>query len=78
MIPCGLANLVVVAIWVEYGDRLTNYVGLPWIWGLVVIGWIVIAASWLIFTLFDPTSIDNSPRQSLIAPDREVEEIKQN
>jgi NADH-quinone oxidoreductase subunit H len=78
MIPCGLANLVVVAVWVEYGERLTKYVGLPWIWSLVFIGWIVIAASWLVFILFDPTSADNRPRRHLIAPDREVEEIKQN
>ncbi|MGD0383228.1 MAG: NADH-quinone oxidoreductase subunit NuoH [Thermoguttaceae bacterium] len=76
MIPCGLANLVVVAVWVEYGERLTKYVGLPWIWSLVFIGWIVIVASWLVFTLFDPTGIDNLPRRSLIAPDRELEEIK--
>jgi NADH-quinone oxidoreductase subunit H len=77
MIPCGLTNLVIVAVWVEYGERLTKYVGLPWIWGLVFIGWIVIAASWLVFILFDPTSIDNRPRRSMVAPDREVEEIKQ-
>jgi len=50
---------------------------LPWILGMVFIGWIVIAASWLVFILFDPTGIDNHPRRSLIAPDREVEEIKQ-
>jgi NADH-quinone oxidoreductase subunit H len=77
MIPCGLTNLVVVAVWVEYGERLTKYFGLPWTLGLVVIGWIVIAASWLVLILFDPTGIDNRARRSLIAPDREVEEIQQ-
>jgi NADH-quinone oxidoreductase subunit H len=77
MIPCGLANLVVVAVWVEYGERLTKYVGLPWIWSLVFLDWIVLVTGWLVFTLLDPTAIDNHPRRSLIAPDREVEEIKQ-
>ena len=78
MIPCGLTNLVVVAAWVEYGGRLTKYVGLPWTWSLIFIGWIAIAASWLVFTLFDPTGIDNHPRRSMISPYRQVEEIKQN
>jgi NADH-quinone oxidoreductase subunit H len=75
MIPCGLANLIVVAVWVEYGDRLTKYVGLSPIWSMVFLGWIVLVATWLVFTLFDPTSTDNHPRRRLIAPDRQVEEI---
>ncbi|MGD0518543.1 MAG: NADH-quinone oxidoreductase subunit NuoH [Thermoguttaceae bacterium] len=77
MIPCGLANLVVVAVWVEYGERLTKYVGLPWIWSLVFLGWIVLVTTWLVFTLLDPTGMDNHPRRSLIAPDRQLEEIKE-
>jgi len=75
MIPCGLANLVVVAVWVEYGERLMKYIGLPWIWSLVFLGWIVLVTGWFVFTLFDPTRIDNHPRRSMIAPDKEVTDI---
>ncbi len=76
MIPCGLVNLIVVAVWVEYVDRLQKYAGLPPIWSLIFLGWAVLAASWLVFTLLDPTAIDNRPRRRLIAPDRQLEEIK--
>jgi NADH-quinone oxidoreductase subunit H len=75
MIPCGLANLVVVAVWMEYGDYLTKYVGLPWIWGLVLLGWILLVIGWFVFTLFDPTGMDNSPRRSMISPDSEVNDF---
>ena len=77
MIPLGMVNLVVVAVWVEYGDRLTKYVGLPQIWSMIFLGWIVLVTTWLFFTLFDPTTTDNNPRRSLITPDRQLEEIKQ-
>jgi NADH-quinone oxidoreductase subunit H len=76
MIPCGMVNLVVVAVWVEYGDRLAKYVGLPPIWSMFFFGWIVLATTWLVFTVFDPTSSDNAPRLRLIAPDRQIEEIR--
>jgi NADH-quinone oxidoreductase subunit H len=77
MIPCGLVNLVVVAVWMEYGSRLAKYIGLPPLWSMVVLGFIVLGASWLIFTLFDPTIIDNRPRRRMIAPDKQIEDIKQ-
>lgn len=76
MIPCGLTNLIVVAVWVEYGGRLTKYIGLSTMWSMVFLGWIILAATWLVFAIFDPTADDNSPRRRLITPDRQVEEIK--
>jgi NADH-quinone oxidoreductase subunit H len=75
MIPCGLVNLIVVAIWVEYGGRLAKYIGLSSMWSMVILGWIVIVITWFVFTIFDPTSSDNRPRRRLIAPDRQAEEI---
>ncbi|HEY4761837.1 MAG TPA: NADH-quinone oxidoreductase subunit NuoH [Thermoguttaceae bacterium] len=75
MIPCGLVNLVVVALWVEYGERLAKYTGLPTIWCMVALGWIILALTWFVFAWFDPTACDNRPRHRLISPDHQTEEI---
>ncbi len=75
MIPCGLVNLVVVAVWMEYGERLAIYLGTPQIWSMVFLGWIILIITGLIFTLLDPTASDNQPRRRLISPDKQTEEI---
>ena len=61
MIPWGMVNLVVVAVWVEYGGRLAEYFGLMPILGMVLVGWIALVMVWLIFTLIDTTATDNHP-----------------
>jgi NADH-quinone oxidoreductase subunit H len=65
MIPWGLVNLVVVAAWLEYGDRLAPWVHLSPAAGLVIVGWIVMLSSWLVVTVADPTSSGNRPRRGL-------------
>jgi NADH-quinone oxidoreductase subunit H len=75
MIPCGLVNLIAVAVWMEYGERLAKYIGLPPLLGMAVLGLIMLVASWLVFTIFDPTAIDNRPRHRMIEPDDQIEEI---
>ncbi|MGW8257571.1 MAG: NADH-quinone oxidoreductase subunit NuoH, partial [Thermoguttaceae bacterium] len=42
MIPCGLVNLVVVAVWLEYGERLTKYTHISNIMAMAILGWIVL------------------------------------
>jgi NADH-quinone oxidoreductase subunit H len=67
MIPLGLVNLVVVAVWVEYGDCLASGLGLPGggtAVGMAGAGWIVLLISWLIATLADPTAGDNRPEET--------------
>ena len=39
MIPWGLVNLVVVAVWMEYGDHLARLLGLSPERGMAVVGW---------------------------------------
>ena len=68
MIPWGLANVIVVAVWIEYGGDLAHLVGLSALHGMAAIGWIVLAVSWLAATLADPTSGGNRPRRDLPSP----------
>jgi NADH-quinone oxidoreductase subunit H len=55
MIPAGIANLVVVAVWVEYGDELASWLGVSAGAGMAAVGWAVVAAAWLVAALADPT-----------------------
>jgi NADH-quinone oxidoreductase subunit H len=58
MIPWGLVNVVVVAVWMEYGDRLATRLGVSFATSMAVAGWIVLMLSWLVITVADPTSSD--------------------
>jgi NADH-quinone oxidoreductase subunit H len=62
MIPWGLVNLIVVAVWMEYGDRLSRLMGLSFEQGMAVIGWGALIISWLVVTWLDPTAGGNRPR----------------
>jgi NADH-quinone oxidoreductase subunit H len=76
MIPWGLVNIVVVAVWVEYGDRIAASVGLP-AWACTSLcGFLVLVLGWYVATKADPTLSDNRPRRKLITPDRQVEDIE--
>ena len=65
MIPWGLVNVVVVAVWMEYGDHLAPLLGLSFEGSMALAGWIVLLLSWLVITVADPTSSGNRPRAKL-------------
>ena len=67
MIPWGLVNLVVVAVWMEYGECLAGWLGCSPLKGMIAAGWSALLISWLIITLADPTSGGNRPRRGLQA-----------
>ena len=61
MLPWGLVNVVVVAFWIEYGDRIAAAVGLANKAAFVIVGFIALFLSWLVVTRADPTAADNRP-----------------
>jgi NADH-quinone oxidoreductase subunit H len=76
MIPWGLANVVVVAVWVEYGDRIAASFGLPAWASMSLCGFMVLVLGWYVATKADPTLNDNHPRRRLVMPDQQVEDIE--
>ena len=62
MIPWGLVNLIVVAVWMEYGGSLSRWMGLSFQQGMAVVGWTTLVLSWLAVTVLDPTAGGNRPR----------------
>lgn len=62
MLPLGLVNLLVVAVWLEYGGRLV---------ALSVCGWVVLIGCTLVVTLVAPPSSDNRPRLGPVAESRQ-------
>ncbi len=62
MIPWGLVNVVAVAAWIEYGDRLVAAWGLPPATCMALAGGCVLVLCWLVTVLADPTSSENRPR----------------
>jgi NADH-quinone oxidoreductase subunit H len=63
MIPWGMINLLVVAVWMEYGEPLARLVALPNGSCLAAIAWGVLLLVWLITVAIDPTYSDNRPRR---------------
>jgi len=61
MLPWGVVNVVVVAFWIEYGDRLSGATGLPDKLLLTMVGFAALAFSWFVVTRADPTAADNRP-----------------
>jgi hypothetical protein len=68
MIPWGLANLVLVAIWVEYGGRIAEAIGVHWEVCMALAGFAVLFAVWVVTVLTDPSRTDNRPRRDLPVP----------
>lgn len=62
MLPLGVVNLIVVAAWIEYGDRLVEATGLPAPAVAAGCGWIVLIGAWLVLAATVPESCDNRPR----------------
>ena len=67
MIPWGLVNFVVVATWMEYGDRLASSLGFSFEQGMAIVGWSALVLCWLVIAVLDPTAIGNRPRRELPA-----------
>jgi NADH-quinone oxidoreductase subunit H len=61
MLPWGLVNVVVVAFWIEYGDRIAAAVGLANKAAFAIVGFMALFLSWLVVTWADPTAADNRP-----------------
>lgn len=63
MLPLGLVNLLMIAVWVEYGPALARAWGIP-VWAAAAgVGWTVLVVAWLIVTVAVPVSSDNRPRR---------------
>jgi NADH-quinone oxidoreductase subunit H len=77
MIPWGLVNLVAVAVWVEYGDRIAKLCGMPPLACMSLCGFAILVLGWYVATKADPTLNDNHPRRRLVAPDQQVEKIEE-
>jgi NADH-quinone oxidoreductase subunit H len=58
MIPWGMVNLVVVATWIEFGSDFPDV-------GLAVVGWCVLALTWFVTSVADPTRSNNRPRREV-------------
>jgi NADH-quinone oxidoreductase subunit H len=65
MIPWGMVNLVVVAVWMEYGDDLARWMPILTERSMAVVGWGTLALTWLVTVLVDPTRSDNRPRRGV-------------
>jgi NADH-quinone oxidoreductase subunit H len=74
MLPLGMVNLVVVAVWLQYGADLAARFGLPDLMLMSALGWISLVVSWLVVTLLAPMTADNRPR---LAPATESETEKE-
>jgi NADH-quinone oxidoreductase subunit H len=68
MLPWGMVNIVVVAVGVEYGQRLAAAVGLGPVAGMAAAGWCTLLAVGLFSTMIDPTATDNRPRRGPMTP----------
>ena len=62
LLPLGFVNLVVVAVWIEYGTHLARALGVPEGLMMAVWGWTALVASWVTLMLAAPASSDNRPR----------------
>jgi NADH-quinone oxidoreductase subunit H len=70
MLPWGVVNVLVVALWTEYGDRWARASGLPGKWLMAACGAAALVGCWLVTTLVDPTKTDNRPvREAEISRD---------
>ncbi len=61
VLPLGVVNVAVVAMWVEYGDRWAAAGSLSNRLLMAAVGAGVLIVSWLVTTLADPTTTDNRP-----------------
>jgi NADH-quinone oxidoreductase subunit H len=68
MVPLGLANVLVVVLWIEYGTRVAEAFNLPSGVLMGVVGWAALVVTWLALLAISPRTVDNRPRtESLFA-----------
>lgn len=75
MLPLGMVNVAVTAVWAEYGQRAAAWLHAPPWLAAGALGWALLVVCWLIVTVAVPTSSDNRPRIGPNAPRSEFEEI---
>ncbi len=73
MIPWGLVNVVAVAAWMEFGNRLAGDWGLSPTTGMALAGGCTLVLCGLVTVLTDPTQSDNRPRRAVPPPQQSVE-----
>ncbi|MBN1909799.1 MAG: NADH-quinone oxidoreductase subunit NuoH [Pirellulales bacterium] len=64
MLPLGLLNLVVLAVWMEYGRAVAEATGLSYLAATAAVGWGTLAVAWLAVVWFAPSASDNRPQRS--------------
>ncbi|HID77469.1 MAG TPA: NADH-quinone oxidoreductase subunit NuoH [Planctomycetaceae bacterium] len=62
MLPLGMVQLVLVAVWLEYGPEWAAGMGLPLDLGMALSGWAALVLGWLVVTWSAPVIGDNRPR----------------
>jgi NADH-quinone oxidoreductase subunit H len=65
MIPWGMVNLAVVAVWAEFGDAIGPLVGVSPERGMIAFGWATLLLVWLVTSVLDPTRNGNRPQRGL-------------
>ena len=68
MLPLGMANLIVVAVWLEYGDTIAAAWNMPMVVGLAIAGWSVLVVSWIVVGTLTPGEADNRPLREIRNP----------
>ena len=63
MLPLGVVNLVVVAVWTEYGEALTGRFGPAALGATAAVGWGTLVVSWFVVAVTSPDTCDNTPRR---------------
>ncbi len=61
MLPWGLVNLCLVAMVLEWGDRLAAALGVPLGAIAVPAGWLALGITWAVTAWLDPIATDNRP-----------------
>lgn len=70
VLPLGMVNLVFLALWVEYGARWSDALGLPGGLAMAAAGWLVLVGSWGAVAMLSPATSDNRPRLETMPAER--------
>lgn len=56
MIPWGMINVVVVAVWMQYGRELASWLNITPASGMMAVGWGTLFLCWLATSIINPTA----------------------